>query len=162
MFYLSSPSIFSLREAPSPYSPFSRENVIYEVSLRAASSWLKELSHTHRLVQALLQGDLLGNYEILDFLIWPEGILFRASLGTTPSLAELLRTLKEKSIPVKGRLQDFWEDEPRSIRLVSPEKTAESNRFFLEAVESIRREGDGAGASWPSPFFFYRHPRFRR
>jgi hypothetical protein len=159
MFYHSSPSVPSLQEPPSFYSPFSRKNTVYEVSLRAASPWLKELSNTHRLVQALLRGDLLGNYEIWDFLIWPEGILFRLSLGKTPSLAELLKFLKEKSVPAESRYRDFWEDEPRSIRLVQPEKIAESNRFFLDAVESLRY---GTGGSWPSPFFFYRHPRLRR
>src|SRR5579871_2276599 len=90
-----------VRENPSLYSTPPRKNLTYEVSLRAApsSSWLKELQGAHRLLQALLQGQLLGIYELLDFVIWSDGLFARVSLRGPSSLSEFLKFLKEKTIP---------------------------------------------------------------
>lgn len=164
MTYLSSTFFPSVQEPPSPYSPFSREHAVYEVSLKVPPrfSWLKELSHAHRLVQALLQGELLGDYELFDFLVWPEGLFTRVSLKKTPSLAEFLRSLKEKSAPPEGDHRGFWEDELLWIRLVTPENLPESTRFFLETAESLRRSLVGSGGGSPNLFFFYRNPRLSR
>lgn len=164
MVYLSSTVFPSLQEPSYPYSPFSRQNVVYEVLLQVAdaSSPLKDLSNAHRLVQTLLQGELLGDYELMDFLVWPEGLLVRLSLKKTPSLARFLKFLKEKSTPPEKNSWNFWESELRWIRLVPPEKLSDSTRFFMETVESIRQPLVGAEAFSPSLFFFYRNPRLGR
>ena len=51
MSYLSSSTIPVVRENPSSYSPFSRNNVVYEVSLRITppASWLQDLSNAHQI-----------------------------------------------------------------------------------------------------------------
>ncbi len=103
---------------------------------------------------------MVGDYELLDFLIWPEGLRARVSLKKTPSLAEFLRFLKEKSAPVGKDYKDLWEDEPLSIKLVPPEKLLESTRSFLEVADSIRRGEAGSGYFSPSLFFLYQNPRF--
>lgn len=123
------------------------------------SSWLQNLSDAHRLVQTLLQGEILGDYTLLDFLIWPQGFFTRVSLKKTPSLAEFLKSIKEKSAPYEGYYLDAWEEEPRWLRLVPPDKLSESTRFFMETVESIRQPLAGAEDSFPSLFFFYQNPR---
>jgi len=158
MYSLSSSTALVVRENPSSYSPFSRKNVVYEVALGVdpSSSWLKDLSHAHRLVQTLLQGELLGDYELLDFLIWPEGLLTRVSLKKTPSLSEFLRSLKEKSAPAQEDYRRLWREEPQWIRLVPPEKLEESTRLFLETAQSVQL---GLSDSTPGLFFFYRNPR---
>jgi hypothetical protein len=161
MAYFLSVSFPSVQESPSPYSPFSRKNLVYEISLRVAPSsrQLQALPYAQRLVQTLLQGELLGDYDLLDFLIWPEGLLTRICLGKTPSLAEFLEFLKEKSTPSPQDYRNYWQDEPQWIRLVPPEKLAESTRSFLETADSIRREVSGAGVFSSNLFFFYRHSR---
>lgn len=159
MVYGSSSHFPSIQEAPSPYSPFSRQNLVYEVSLRTSSAWLQKLHHAHRLVQGMLQGEVLGDYELLDFLIWPEGILFRISLKKAPSLAEAMKSLKEKSTPTGGDYRNHWEDEPQWIRLVTPENLSESNRFFQETARAIQQRVE----AYPSTLYFlYRNSRLGR
>jgi hypothetical protein len=162
MLYLSASSHYLIQEAPSAYSPFSRKNMVYEVSLRVASSthWLNDLAHAHRLVRALLQGEVLGGYELVDFLVWPEGVFTRISLKKAPSLAECLKFIKEKSVPPETDPGAYWKDEPQWIRLVPPEKFKESSQSFLDTAESIRRGPSAFSGSAPSLFFFYRNPRF--
>lgn len=161
MVYLSSSIVPEIRENPSSYSPFSRKNVIYEISLWVApsSTWLQELPNSHRLVQTLLQGELLEEYELLDFLIWPGGIFTRLSLKKAPSLAECLRSLKEKSAPPEKDYRNLWQDEPRWIRLVTPEKMSQSSEFFLETAEAVRRS---TSRTFPGLFFLYQNARWGR
>lgn len=157
MSYLTAPFSPSVQEPPSPYSPFSRKNVVYEVSLRVSSiSWLEELPNAHRVVQTLLQGELLGDYELLDFLIWSEGLLVRISLGKMSSLAEFLRSLKEKSTSPQEDYRKIWEQEPQWIRLVTPERLTESTRSFLQTAETLRQGTVGYSSNL---FFFYRNSR---
>ncbi|HJT23067.1 MAG TPA: hypothetical protein VJ873_00710 [bacterium] len=164
MSYLSSPLSPSIQESPSPYSPFSRKNVAYEILLQVsdASSPFKNLSNAHRLVQTLIQGELLGDYELWDFLIWPEGLLARVALKKAPSLSEFLKSLKEKSTPPEKDPQNFWENELRWIRLVTPERISESTRFFMETAESIWQPLSGFENFSPNLYFFYRSPRLDR
>ncbi len=161
MLYLSTPAHPWVQEPPSPYSPFSRRTLVYEVALRTASpESLKDLSHAHRLVRALVQGEVLGAYELMDFLLWPEGVFLRVRLEKTPSLAEFLGFLREKSTPPEMDERAYWKDEPLWIRPVPPEKLQESARSFLETAESLRKGGPGALP--PTLFFFYRNPRLNR
>ncbi|SRR5579871_179001 len=161
MSYFPSTAYPSVQESPSPYSPFSRKNTVYEVSLQVApsSSWLQDLSNAHRLVQTLLQGELMGDYDLLDFLVWPGGLFTRLSLKKTPSLAECLKSLKEKSAPPEEDHRNLWQDEPRWIRLVTPDKLFESREFFLETAEAIRRS---TSRPFPGIFFLYQNTRWGR
>jgi hypothetical protein len=160
MSYVSSPAAPVVQETPLRYSS-SQENFAYEVSLRTASSspWLGELQVAHRLVQVLLRGELLGQYELLDFLIWPEGLLTRVSLKGAFSLSEFLSLLKEKSTPAGGAPGRSWDDELQWIKLIPPEKMTESTGAFLETAGRIRQSLPSPGGM-PSPlFFFYRNSR---
>ncbi len=160
MLYLPALSHPSVQEPPSGYSPFSRKNLVYEVALKTVSPQrFKELSHAHRLVRALLQGEVLGAYELLDFLVWPEGVFLRVGLKKAPSLAEFLRFLREKSTPPEMDEKSYWKGEPLWIRLVPPEKLRESARSFLETAESIHRASSASGLFSANLFFFYRNPR---
>ncbi len=161
MYYFSSSTAPAVRETPSSYSPFSRKNAVYEVSLQVAPSspWLQDLSNAHRLVQTLLQGELLGDYDLLDFLVWPGGLFTRLALKKTPSLAECLRSLKEKSAPPEEDHRNLWRDEPWWIRLVTPDKLSESGEFFLETAEAVRRS---TSRPFPGLFFFYQNTRWGR
>ena len=160
MLYLFALSHPSVAEPPSAYSPFSRKYLVYEVALRPASSQrFKDLSHAHRLVRALLQGEVLGAYELMDFLVWPDGVFLRVVLKKTPSLAGFLRFLREKSTPPEMDESAYWKDEPLWIRLVPPEKLKESTRSFLETAESIHRGSSASGLFSSNLFFFYRNPR---
>ncbi|HTC20275.1 MAG TPA: hypothetical protein VK859_05460 [bacterium] len=158
--YVSSPVTPGVHETPFRYSS-SRENFAYEVSLRTASSspWLGELRAAHRLVQVLLRGELLGQYELLDFLIWPEGLLTRVSLRGSFSLSEFLSLLKEKSAPAGGAPGRFWDDELQWIKLVPPEKIPESTGAFLQTAGRIRQGLPTAGGAASPLFFFYRNSR---
>lgn len=164
MAYLSVPFHPSVQEPPSNYSPFSRKNLVYEVSLKltSPSQGLKGLVHANRLVQTLLHGEALGAYELLDFLIWPEGLLVRISLKMAPSLSDFLKFLKEKSTPPEKDYRNYWKDEPQWIRLVPPEKLQESTRSFLETAEFIHRDASTSGIFASNLFFFYRNPRLFR
>jgi hypothetical protein len=158
--YVSSLMIPGAQEAPFRYSS-SQENFAYEVSLRTASSvpWLGELQAAHRLVQVLLRGELLGQYELLDFLIWPEGLLTRVSLKGSFSLSEFLSLLKEKSTPAGGAPGRFWDDELQWIKLIPPEKMAESTAAFLQTAGRIRQGLPSPGRVSSDLFFLYRNSR---
>jgi hypothetical protein len=150
-----------LRESPFSYAAPPPKNVVYEISLRAnvSSSWLKDLPGAHRLVQALLQGQLLGKYELLDFLIWPEGLFTRVSLKGAPSLAGFLKFLKERTIPAGEPSGDFWDEELQWIMLVPPERMAESTRDFLHKADRLRLRMNQSRGFSPNLFFFYRNSR---
>lgn len=153
-----------LHEAPLEYSPSPRREVVYEVSLRARadSDWLKELQNAHRLTQVLLQGHLLGEYELLDFLIWPEGVFTRVSLTGVPSLAGFLRLLKEKSVPAGTSPSLHWDDDLQWLKLIPPEGLSESTRLFLERADRVRREVSRSFGFSPNLLFFYRNPSLSR
>jgi hypothetical protein len=152
-----------LQETPRGYSSSARQNFIYEISLRTRdnSPWLSDLLQAHRLVQALTQGQLLEQYELLDFLIWPEGFLLRVRLQNIPTLSDFLEFLKEKTT-VGGTASLSWEDEPQWIRPVLPERLAESTRLFLQNAEQIQSRLKSSDGQSPSLFFFYRNSRLMR
>jgi hypothetical protein len=149
-----------LQETPRGYSSSARQNFIYEVSLRTKDGfpWLSDLLQAHRLVQALTQGRLLELYELLDFLIWPEGFFLRVRLQNIPTLSDFLEFLKEKTT-VGGTAPLSWEDEPQWIRPIPPERLAESTRLFLQNAEQLRIRLKNSDGQSPSLFFFYRNSR---
>lgn len=164
MSYSSSNSFPAVRESPSGYSAFSPQSPVYELSLRTvpSSDWLHNLEGANRLVQALLQGRLLGHYALLDFLVWPEGLFLRVGLTGNRSLSEVLRFLKEKSAPPAERGFRPWDDELQWIKLVPAEKLLESSAAFLETVDLLRRQLRQSQGSTPHLFFFYRDSRLVR
>ncbi len=149
-----------VRENPFEY-PHSPRSLVYEVSLRTASysHWLSDLQGAHRLVQTLLQGHLKGEYQLLDFVLWPKGLFTRVLLKDVPTLSGFLGSLKERSSFPGESPKAFWEDEPQWIRLVPPDKLEESTRLFLERADQIRQEVERPRGSSPNLFFFYRDPR---
>jgi hypothetical protein len=150
-----------VRENPSLYSTPPRKDLVYEVSLRTtpSSSWLKELQGAHRLVQALLQGQLLGLYELLDFVVWPDGLFARVSLRGPSSLSEFLKFLKEKTVPSGEPTVSFWDDELQWIKLIPEDRLEGSTRLFLETADRIRKAVELSGGYSPNLFFYYRNPR---
>ena len=142
--------------------PNSPRSLVYEVSLRTASysHWLSDLPGAHRLVQTLLQGHLKGEYELLDFVLWPKGLFTRVSLKDIPTLSGFLGSLKERSSLPGESSQAFWDDEPQWIRLVPSDKLGESTRLFLERAGQIRQEMERFHGPSSNLFFFYRDPRF--
>jgi hypothetical protein len=163
MSYHSVPVLPQVRETPLRYS-YSRQNFAYEISMRTESSrpWLKELLAAHRLVQTLLKGELLGQYELLDFLIWPDGFFTRISLKGHFSLSEFLTFLKEKSTPAGNSAGESWDDELQWIKLILPEKFSESTEAFLQTADRIRQGLQTSNESLPSLFFFYRNSRLSK
>lgn len=162
MLYLSSLSNNNLvQEPPAGYSHSPSRTPIYEIALRVnpAHGLLKDLQSAHRIVQALRQGEILGNYGILDFLIWPQGVFARISLKDIPRLSDFLSFLKEKAAPAGVEPSRFWDEEPLWIRLVASEKLAESTRSFLATAEALRHGMEASGGFTPNLFFFYRNPR---
>jgi hypothetical protein len=153
-----------LHETPLEYGPSPQKDIVYEVSLRTkdSSDWLKDLQNAHRLVQAMVQGQLLEEYDLLDFVIWPEGVFTRVSLKGIPSLANFLRLLKEKSVPAGTSTSRFWDDDLQWIKLVPADDLSESTRLFLERAERVRREVSRSFGFSPNLFFFYRNPRLSR
>ena len=137
---------------------------MYEISLRTVvySDWLKELQGAHRLVQSLLQGQLMGQYHLLDFMIWPRGIFTRVALREASSLSEFLKFLKEKSIPAGETTKSYWDDEPQWIKLVTPEKLSESPRSFLLRADQVRQDVSQSEGFSPSLYFFYRDSRLSK
>ncbi len=160
MAYRSSTVIPRAQEAPFRYSS-SKENFAYEISLRTASSspWLKELPSAHHLVQVLLKGQLLGKYELLDFLIWPHGVFTRISLKGSFSLSEFLAFVKEKPAPGGGVVGEPWDDEIQWIKLIPPEKLHDSTENFLRTAEQIRTGLLSSNGVLPGLFFFDRNSR---
>lgn len=155
----SADSLLSLQENPFEYNVSPRSGLIYEVSLRVRNStdWLKDLQAAHRLVQVLLQGQLLGQYELLDFLIWPEGLFARVLLSKTTSLSNFLRFLKEKSSPVEQASSAYWDDELQWIKLISRENLEASNQAFLETANRIQQDLKLSQNSPSSLLFLYRN-----
>jgi hypothetical protein len=165
---MSSSAVLTARENPKSYGGASRRDLIYEVSLktRAAAPWLSDLPQACRLIQTLTQGQLLEQYEIMDFLIWSEGFFLRVKLRSMPALSDFLAFLKQKTAgaaPGDGTGAFSWEDELQWIRLITEENLAESTRDFLQNAErlqaEIRAKSKAPGAAPPSLFFFYRNRR---
>jgi hypothetical protein len=127
-------------------------NPVYEIFMGAgpAGDCLQGLPGAHRLVQALLKGELSGRYELLDFLIWPGGLLARLSPRAAFSLPDLLDFLKEQSSPSGRGAAGLWDDRLQRIRLVPPGDLSASQRGFLQAAERIR-------ALSPGLFFLYQN-----
>jgi len=150
-----------VQEIQSGYSAPFRE-MVYEVSLRTAaySDWLKKINGAHRLLQALLQGQMMGQYQLLDFIIQPDGLFTRVTLKNGSSLSDFLNWVKEKSIPAGEPSRAFWNDELQWIKLVPPDRLAESTRLFLQKAESLHREVHLTESGPPELFFFYRDQRF--
>ncbi len=153
-----------LNEIPFHYSSLPSRDLVFEISLKtpANSEWLREIQGAHRLVQTLLQGHLMGQYQLLDFLIWPEGLFVRLCLKETPSLGAFLGFLKERSIPSGESAKNYWDDELQWIKLVAPDNFAESSRSFLEKAEQVRGQVSRSFGFSPSLFFFYRDPRLNK
>jgi hypothetical protein len=163
MSYHSVSLLSQVQEPPSRYSSF-KEKFTYEISLRTAFSndWLKELRYAHRLVETLSKGDLLGQYDLWDFLIWPDGFFTRISLKGSFSLSEFLIFLKEKSTPAGNSVADFWDDELQWIKLIPPEKLLESTEAFLQTASRIHQGLQQSNGYSPSLFFFYRNSRLSK
>ena len=161
MIYSPHQSDLFIQERPFEYSPSPRKELTYEIFLQTApyTDWLKELQGAYRLVQALLQGQLTGQYQLLDFLIWPQGLFTRVTLKEFGSLSEFLRFIKEKSIPAGETTRAFWDEELQWIKLVSPENLVESTQAFLSKASELRREINQSQGFSPNLFFFYRNPR---
>lgn len=142
--------------------PASPRSLVYEVSLRTASysHWLSDLQGAHRLVQTLLQGHLTGEYQLIDFFLWPKGLFTRIILKDAPTLSGFLGFLKERSSLPGESSRSFWDDEPQWIRLVPADKLEESTQQFLERADQVRQEVEQSHGSSPNLFFFYRDPRF--
>ena len=150
------------REKNSAYSSNPFKEMVYEVSLKTAPyrDWLGELQGAHRLLQTLLQGQIMGNYHLLDFLIQPEGLFARVTLKNGSLLFDFLTWVKEKSCPAGESTRAFWNDELQWIKLVPPDRLAESTRLFLKKAESLHREVHLTESGPPELFFFYRDQRF--
>lgn len=167
---MSPSAVLTARENPKSYHGSTSRNLIYEVSLKtqAAAPWLSDLPQACRLIQTLTQGQLLEQYEIMDFLIWSEGFFLRVKLGSMPALSDFLSFLKQKTSGPSQEAGAFsWEDELQWIRLITPENLAESTRDFLQNAEKLQAElrtrsrelPKSTGAAPPSLFFFYRNRR---
>ena len=148
-----------LQEVPFTYGIPSRPARLYEVGLRTAphSNWLRDLPGAHRLVQTLLHGELLGRYELLDFLIWPEGTFLRIRLPQ--DLSEFLRFLKDRSVPAGEKAEAFWDDELQWLRLIPEDKVADSTSRFLETCGMVREKVGNSKGLEPNLFFYYRNER---
>lgn len=156
----SATAVLQAHETPKSYSVGPLRDLTYEVSLKtqAAAPWLADLPQACRLIQALTQGQLLDEYEILDFLIWAEGFFLRVKLHSMPALSDFLAFLREKTTGT-GVGAFAWEDELQWIRLIPPEKLAESTRDFLDKAERLQSELRSQGSQASSVFFFYRNRR---
>ena len=148
-----------LQEIPFTYGIPFRSGRLYEVGLRTVphSNWLRDLPGAHRLVQTLLQGELLGRYELLDFLIWPEGTFLRVRLPQ--DLSEFLRFLKDRSVPAGELPQAYWDDELQWLRLIPEDKVADSTNRFLETCGKIREQMQKSMGREPNLYFYYRNER---
>jgi hypothetical protein len=104
----------------------------------------------------------MGQYHLMDFLIWPRGIFTRVALKDSPSLSEFLKFLKEKSIPAGETPSRFWDDVLQWIKLVRPGKLLESTPSVLLKADQVRREVAQSQGFSPSLFFFYRDSRLSK
>lgn len=149
-------SPFLLYETPSSYSPL--KGMVYEVSLRVRGSAgrLKDLKQAHRLVQCLLQGELLGLYRLLDFVLWPQGLLLRVSLKGFSTLSEFLAYLKRQSLYPGHSRETLWDEDLEWIRVIPPEKMDESTHRFLGQASLLREKLEATKGFDPNLFFFYR------
>lgn len=161
---MSHPSVAFLREDASGYTPGPLRGAVYEVSMRTAAStdWLKDLRNAHRLVQALLTGKARGDFDLLDFLLWPEGVFLRVRLEPSRPLGELLKFLREASTPPGKDPFDHWDDDLEWLRLVPPQNLSASTQAFLERADRFRRETAASHGFSPSLFFFYRDSTLSR
>ncbi len=153
-------SPFLVHEPPSSYSSFPLREMVYEVSLRVrdSSDDLKDLGRAHRLVQSLLRGQLLGLYDLMDFVLWPEGLFLRVSLKGFSTLSEFLSYLKGQSLHPDPSSHSLWDDDLEWIRVVPPDRREESTRRFLEQASRLRRELETTEGVDPNLFFYYRDP----
>jgi len=147
------------QEPPVPYSKPSPQGFLYEVSLHTPlySQWLKELQGFHRLIQTLFQGELLGQYELVDLVIWPEGLFARVSLKGAFSLSEFLKYLKGRTVPAGEPTSDYWIEEPQWLRLIPQERLEDSDRHFLQILQHRQAEMGTLDPSSPNLFFYYRN-----
>jgi hypothetical protein len=150
-----------LQEGPLQYGAF--HDSVFEISLRAAegSDWLQHLSGAHRVVQALFQGELLGQYELLDFLLWPQALFARVRMRERENLSNFLGLLHSRTVPAGEAVRSYWAEEPLWIKWVGPEGLADSTQEFLAKSRELRLEAGGLGADDPSLFFLYRNPRLK-
>ena len=160
MYSISKSSLPRFEETPLVYGSSPEKRWVYEVSLGtpAGADWLGALPGAHRLVQTLLQGQLLGQYELLDFLVWPGGLFTRISLGASP-LSDFLNYLKERTIPAGEPSFHYWDEELRWIKLIPPGEMKDSTLGFLEKAAHIRQAVEKSGGASPNLLFFYRNPR---
>lgn len=149
-----------VRENPSSYAAFPLKGMVYEISLRVrdSSDDLKDLKKVHRLVQSLLEGQLLGLYDLLDFVLWPQGLFLRVYLKGFSTLSEFFAFLKRQSIYPGHSPASLWDDDLEWIRVVSPEKLDESTRRFLDHASYLRGKLQAMKGFDPNLFFFYRNP----
>lgn len=161
MFYSALVRVPFVREKNSEYSALPFKEMVYEVSLKTVPyrDWLGELQGVHRLLKTLLQGQIMEHYRLLDFLIQPEGLFARVTLTNGSSLSDFLTLVKEKSCPAGESSGDFWNDELQWIKLVPPDRLAESTRLFLKKAESLHREIHLGENHPPALFFYYRDQR---
>ncbi|HVM32826.1 MAG TPA: hypothetical protein VMU88_06810 [bacterium] len=155
-------ALLTARENPGLYPGSLGRDLLYEISLktRSAGPWLSNLPQACRLIQALTQGQLLEQFEIMDFLIWSEGFFLRVKLKSMPALSDFLSFLKQKTAPPDASREGevfAWEDELQWIRLITPENLAESTRDFLANAEKLRSQLKDRPAGSSSLFFFYRN-----
>jgi hypothetical protein len=147
-------------ETPSTYSSFPLRGMVFEVSLRVRdfSDDLKDLGRAHRVVQSLLRGQLLGLYELMDFILWPEGLFLRVSLKGFSTLSEFLTYLKGQSLHPDSSPRSFWDEDLEWIRVIPPDRREESTRRFLEQASRLRHELGATDGFDPNLFFYYRDP----
>lgn len=123
------------KEAPGGYS--ARSRFVYEVVLKTAGgdAWLASPENAHRVLQALLLMQKMLEVEWLDVLFWDDGIYLRLKLGSAPSLMKVLELLRRKTVDVSGRSR--WEDEPTWVRMLTPERSGESDPLLWEKLDSL-------------------------
>jgi hypothetical protein len=148
------------QETPSSYSSFPLRGMVYEVSLRVRNSAddLKDLGRSHRVVQSLLRGQLLGLYDLMDFILWPEGLFLRVSLKGFATLSEFLTYLKGQALHPDSSRLSLWDDDLEWIRVIPPEGRDESTLRFLEQASRLRGDLDATAGFDPNLFFYYRNP----
>jgi hypothetical protein len=143
------------KETPNGYA--ARRDFVYEVVLKTAggSPWLKNPENAHRTLQALLLLQKMLEVEWLDILMWQDGIYLRLKLGGALNLLEVLNMLRERSTPAGGSGEPRWEDEPTWVRMVTPERSKESNRLLWQKLETLMGSLRRMPEDTASLFFFH-------
>ena len=150
------------QETSHAYSTPSFREMVYEVSLKttARNDWLGNIHGAHRLLQTLLQGQFMGVYQLLDFIIQPGGLFARITLGNGSTLYDFLKWVKEQSSPARVASDDYWDDELQWIKLIPPDRLQESTRSFLQMADRLNREARQSRGDSPHLFFYFRDQRF--